>query len=369
MKIGILTLPFNNNYGGYLQAYALMTILKREGHEVELIYRRHNRIPIPLSKKVTISLKNIVKVLIGRKVASIIPNEEKAFRFQGASMMPFLDSNIIPKSKPLYSSKEFNEYVSGRYDAVIVGSDQVWRPEYGPGIRDYFFCGIPDSDLIRLSYAASFGTDKPQFNIDEKKDCGNALSKFRAVSVRENSGLEALKAFGCVFKTTPQVVLDPTLLLDKEDYNHIIKDEKKSPSMGKVFCYVLDTSPVKEDIINGICGQLNKEKYAIADIQNNKVTLPSIESWLSAIRDSDFVITDSFHGMVFSVIFRKDFLVCPNIKRGADRFTSFLQQLGLEDRIVDSVDSINVSPINWENVQHLLSEKKYKSFDFIKKNL
>ena len=364
MKIGILTLPFNNNYGGYLQCYALMIVLKREGHEVELIYRRHNR--IPFSKKIVPSLKNIVKVLIGRKVVSIIPDEEKTFRYQGASMMPFLDNYLAPKSKPLYSTKEFNEYVSGRYDAVIVGSDQVWRPEYGPGIRDYFFYGIPDRELIRLSYAASFGTDKPQFDVYEIKDCGKALSKFRAVSVRESSGLEALKAFGCDFKTIPQVVLDPTLLLDKEDYNNILKDEK-SPSKGKVFCYVLDNNHEKEDIINGICGQLNKEKYVIADIQNNNVTLPSIESWLSAIRDSDFVITDSFHGMVFSVIFQKDFIVCPNIKRGADRFTSFLQQLGLEDRIVDSIDSTNIAPINWGSVLHLLLEKKKTSFDFIKK--
>lgn len=366
MKIGILTLPFNNNYGGYLQCYALMTVLKREGHEVELIYRRHPKAPI--SQKVVPTIKNLIKVLIGQKVVSLIPDEEKSFRYQGASMMPFFDNCISPKSKPLYSSRDFIKYVSGRFDAVIVGSDQVWRPEYGPGIRDYFFYGIPDNALIRLSYAASFGTDKPQFNAEELSDCKKALSKFKAVSVREKSGLEALKAFDCEFNTEPQVVLDPTLLLEQEDYNIIIKDGI-SPSKGKVFCYVLDTNQKKDAIINGICNRLNKNKYAVADIQSSNTSLPSIETWLSAIRDSDFVVTDSFHGMVFSVIFQKEFLVCPNINRGADRFTSFLQQLGLEERIVDSLEKINITPIDWESVKRVLSEKKNTSLDFIKKNL
>lgn len=331
MKIGILTLPFNNNYGGYLQSYALMTVLKREGHEVELIYRRHNR--IPFSKKIVPSLKNIVKVLIGRKVVSIIPNEEKTFRYQGASMMPFLDNNIMPKSKPLYSSKEFNEYVSGRYDAVIVGSDQVWRPEYGPGISDYFFCGIPDENLIRISYAASFGTDEPQFKADDLRVCRKSMRLFKGVSVRESSGIRALARLGFDLACEPQVVLDPTLLLSPDDYSQIIGDIDSS-SRGKVFTYVLDSNEEKESIISQVCDQMGKEKYAIVDIQKANSSLPSIESWLAAIRDADYVITDSFHGMVFSVIFQKEFIVVPNIKRGGSRFTSFLGSIGLEDRII-----------------------------------
>lgn len=365
MKIGILTLPFNNNYGGYLQAYALMTILKREGHEVELIYRRHNRIPIPLSKKITISLKNIVKVLIGRKVASIIPNEEKTFRFQGASMMPFLDNYITPKSKPLYSSLEFNEYVTGRYDVVVVGSDQVWRPEYGPNIRDYFFCGIQDENLIRLSYAASFGTDKPLFTEEDRKACGNALEKFNAISVREESGLELLNNICYRFRSIPQLVLDPTLLLYANDYNLIIP-KGETPSKDKVFCYVLDTDFEKEKIIDLVCEKRHKARYEISDIQQSNAHLPSIELWLAAIRDSDFVVTDSFHGMVFSVIFQKDFIICPNMKRGVDRFTSFLKQLNLEGRIVETIDQLKLTPINWEKVKDVLEEKRKISFEFIK---
>ena len=137
MTIGILTLPFNNNYGGYLQAYALMTVLKNEGHDVELIYRRHNK--PPFTKLIVPTVKNVVKLLLGRKVISVIPDGEKSFRERGVNMMPFFDKYIVPRSRPLYSSKEFAKYVTGRYDAVIVGSDQVWRPDYGSGIGDFFF--------------------------------------------------------------------------------------------------------------------------------------------------------------------------------------------------------------------------------------
>ena len=366
MKIGILTLPFNNNYGGYLQAYALMTVLKEMGHEVELIYRRHNKIPV--RKIIILKIKNIVKVIFGRKDLSVIPNVEKAFRARGISMMPFLDNRITPKSKPLYSTKAFNDYVSGRFDAVIVGSDQVWRPEYGPNIRDYFFCGVPDNNLIRLSYAASFGTDKPLYTEEDIIACGKALAKFKAVSVREESGLKILNEMYSKIKCTPELVLDPTLLLQANNYNSIIP-KGDAPSKDKVFCYVLDTDYEKEKIMKMICDNLHKERYAISDIQKNDTLLPSVESWLSAIRDSDFVITDSFHGMAFSVIFHKEFVVCPNVQRGADRFVSFLNICGIHNRILSNtknIESIIQIPIDWEAVEKNLHIHRYNSSLFLK---
>lgn len=366
MKIGILTLPFNNNYGGYLQAYALMTVLKREGHEVELIYRRHSK--QPAKDKIVPTIKNFVKVLLGRKVVSIIPDEEKTFRARGVNMMPFLDNMITPKSKPLYSSKEFNEYVSGKYDVVIVGSDQVWRPEYGPNIRDYFFCDVEDENLVRLSYAASFGTDNPAFTDAERTDCAKALKKFNGVSVREKSGLELVRRMGY---SEPQLVLDPTFLLTAEDYNTIIP-RKDSPSKGKIFCYVLDTNDENEKLINEICLQTGKQRYSISDIQKGDSVLPSVGEWLMAIRDADMVITDSYHGTVFSVIFHKQFIVIPNFNRGAARFVDFLDNLGLADRIVENVRSATKQikeNIDFKECDRILDTKKTESIVFIKENL
>ena len=369
MKIGILTLPFNNNYGGYLQAYALLSVLKGKGHDVELIYRRHNRISI--RKKIIPALKNIIKMILGRKVVSIFPDEEKCFRAHGASMMRFLDEKITPKSKPLYSSKDFNKYVSGRYDAVIVGSDQVWRPEYGPGIRDFFLCGIFDKDLIRLSYAASFGTDSPLYTKEERKDCGIALSKFNAISVREESGLTLIKGLTTGLKTEPELVLDPTLLLTDCDYADIIKNEI-NPNKGCVFCYVLNLTPSVDTIITEVCANLNLPSFIIGNIQSAEASLPSVEFWLSTIKNANFVITDSYHGMVFSIIMQKPFIVKVNHNRGTDRFVSFLSKLGLEQRIVNSEYDIQNAlnfVIDWNRVGKILEQERQKSLVFLEKNL
>lgn len=336
MKIGILTLPFNNNYGGYLQAYALMTVLKNEGHDVELIYRRHNK--PPFRKLIIPTCKNVVKKLLGRKVLSIIPNPEKEFRARGASMMPFLDKYIVPRSKPLYSSKEFTKYVSGRYDAVIVGSDQVWRPDYGPHIQDFFFADVKDKELTRFSYAASFGNDNPAFTEKEVRVCGEAVKKFKAVSVREDTGLKVFEKFDWKLDTEVRVVLDPTFLLSKDDYNTLLLHTKDN-SKGKLFSYVLNKTSEKNKIVDYLIKEIGVEEYSISNIQSENSFLPSVEEWLIAIRDAVFVVTDSFHGMVFSVIFNKPFIVVPNKQRGYTRFSDFLNGVGLPNRIVEDVNT------------------------------
>lgn len=370
MKIGILTLPFNNNYGGYLQAYALMTVMKNEGYDVELIYRRHNK--LPFTKLIVPTCKNIVKKLLGRKVVSIIPNPEKEFRARGASMMPFFDKYIVPRSKPLFSSKDFTHYVSGRYDAVIVGSDQVWRPDYGPGIGDFFFADVKDEKLIRMSYAASFGSENPVYSDEEIKICKQAVSLFKAVSVREQSGLGIIKSFKWKTNSDPQFVLDPTFLLDKEIYVSLLSGVNESKTKGRLFNYVLDSNTQTRAIISEASRIFKLDVFGVADIQKGNVELPSIEDWLCFIREASFVVTDSFHGMVFSIIFKKDFVVCPNIKRGADRFMSLLNLLGLEERIVTDeqrVQSCVKTPINWAEVEEVLRVEQNRSLNFIKENL
>lgn len=370
MRIGILTLPFNNNYGGYLQAYALMTVLKNEGHDVELIYRRHNK--LPFTKLIVPICKNVVKKLLGRKVVSIIPNSEKEFRSRGASMMPFFDKYIVPRSKPLYSSKKFTKYVTGRYEAVIVGSDQVWRPDYGPGIGDFFFAGIKDEKLRRLSYAASFGSDNPIYSDEEIQICKQAISLFKAVSVREQSGLDIIKSFNWKPISEPQFVLDPTFLLAKEVYESILSGYNEPKTKGKLFNYVLDANPQTKGIISEASSFMKIDVFGVTDIQTGIVNLPSIEDWLCFIRDASFVVTDSFHGMVFSIIFKKEFVVCPNFKRGAGRFTSLLNLLGLQKRIVTDEKQVQAcieSPINWAGVEDVLRVERFNSLNYIKESL
>ena len=287
-------------------------------------------------------------------------------------MMPFFDKYIVPRSKPLFSSKAFTKYVSGRYDAVIVGSDQVWRPDYGPHIQDFFFADIKDEKLIRMSYAASFGNENPAYSDEEIVSCKKAVTLFKAVSVREQSGLGIIKSFDWKTISEPQFVLDPTFLLDIEVYESLLSGYKEPKTKGKLFNYVLDTNTQTSAIISE-SSRINKlDVFGVVDIQKGSVYLPSIEDWLCFIRDASFVVTDSFHGMVFSILFKKDFIVCPNIQRGTDRFISLLGLFGLQERIVadeQQVESCVKTPINWAKIEEVLRVERSKSLNYIRENL
>ncbi len=112
MKIGMLTLPFNNNYGGYLQAYALMTVLKGMGHDVELIYRKHNY--RPLSLRIKYFIKTWVKCLLGQKHELFIMDQEKELRYKGQALMTFVDKYIAPKTIPLFSTAQLRKECKGK---------------------------------------------------------------------------------------------------------------------------------------------------------------------------------------------------------------------------------------------------------------
>lgn len=366
MKIGILTLPFNNNYGGYLQAYALMTVLKQEGHEVELVYRQHNKVKYPLSYYI----KTMIKMILGRPHGPLNPTPDNWLRLKGKNLMPFVDKYITPSTKPLYSSNELKEAVSnGNYDVIVCGSDQLWRPDYVPNIED-FFCSFVKGDKPKLiSYAASFGTDKPIYSDVQKKICGDAVSRFKAVSVREQSGIKVIKSFDWHTANDPLVVLDPTMLLPKEHYLSLLPNID-SPSKGKAFCYVLDNSEEVKNKTSEIISRLGKETYEIADIQKPGAELPSIETWLSAIRDADFVITDSFHGTVFSIIFNKPFIVFTNKKRGAERFETLLAHFNLSNREFNNdLSNTNIYDIKWNNVNDKLTSSRCESIIYLKNNV
>jgi len=370
MRIGLLTLPFNNNYGGFLQAYALMTVLKQMGHDVELIYRRANKPAV--KQRVIYSLKTIVKILLRMPHGALIMNNERDLKIQGRNMISFVEKYITPRTKPLYSSKQMKKECEGRYDIVVVGSDQVWRPIYVSQIEDFFFEFITDPHVKKISYAASFGTANPEYTDVEIQRCKKLIADFAAVSVREKSGLDTIKNFGWKTQIPPQVVLDPTFLLSKESYDDIVSNKKSLVPKKRICCYILDDSSIVDDIIRKIESSLNLPSFNIVDDKKDNNSKPSIEDWLDNIKNSRFVMTDSFHGMVFSIIFNTPFAVFINRSRGADRFDSLLSQLGLEDRIcanVEDVEHVMSTPIIWDKVNQKLSSLKEFSKTFLENSI
>lgn len=368
MKIGLLTLPFNNNYGGYLQAYALMTVLKRMGHDVELIYRRPNR--NPFFRRLIYPLKTLVKIILRRPHGSFIMDQESDLRRSGKLLMPFVDKYISPRTKPYYTTTDMEKSCMGKYDVVIVGSDQVWRPLYVPNINDFFLEFIKDNRVKKIAYAASFGTSTPEYSREQKNECGKLISDFFSVSVREKSGIDIIKDFNWNVNCSPQLVLDPTFLLDKEDYLKHFQVKR----LNQLFCYILDKNEKTRDLISKTEKILHISSFDIMEGINNRklVYQPSIETWLSNIYNSKFILTDSFHGMVFCIIFNKPFAVCVNHDRGADRFLSLLSLLNLETRMIKDVTDINnvlVEPICWSSVNKSLAQLKNASLEFLNNSL
>lgn len=367
VKIGILTYPLNNNYGCYLQSYALLHFLQEKGYEVEYIYRRHDK---PSWKTyIRYALKTLAKNIRKGEWDSFILNYEWNYMLKkGKDLYPFFEHYIVPHTQPLYTTSQLKKQCLN-YDIIIVGSDQVWRAEILSNVEDYFLIFLKNKSIKRIAYAASFGKDNPGFSESQKISCGIAISNFYAVSVREDSGLNIIKKYHW---TCPpcEVVLDPTLLLNKEEYLDLLR-EKSYPSI--IFGYLLDHSNEKTSIMDKVSQLLHTEAFDIIQgTISEDFVYPPIEKWLGYLSNAKFVVTDSFHGMVFSILFNKPFVVIVNHERGAVRFLSFLKFLKLEDRIVDNASDITKvieTDINWEEVNAELNKKKRASIDFLLRSI
>lgn len=344
MKIGILTQPPHINYGGVIQNWALQQVLKRMGHEPILINRAYGT---PYSTFCSIQIRASISAFIHRyflgNTRHFIRNPFKkgfTFFYPLCCDKKFVNQKI-KKTKQLFSDKDLLQYVNKEdLDAYIVGSDQVWREEYSPSILNYFLSFLSgDSTSLRIAYAASFGKSAKYISKDKMPRCRELLHRFDAVSVREYEGLEILKRDFDYHKGVK--VLDPTLLLSADDYRRQISDKD---FLGKtrphVAAYILDESEDKSAILAEVASQLELPvKTFSGEFRGEKML--SVSQWLAEFEGANFVVTDSFHGCVFSIIFHKPFVAIANKDRGIDRFVSLLRDAGLEDRLVYSSDDFN----------------------------
>lgn len=376
MRIGILTLPLHTNYGGILQAYALQTTLERMGHEV-VVFDTPNKnflpplwkLPLSFSKRIVLKfLGKTNRVFIERynnKVRSVITQH----------IQPFVDTYIHRKV-----IRSFKDLKQEDYDAIIVGSDQVWRIIYfqnswlGQQIENAYLDFAKKWNTKRIAYAASFGTDNWEYDEEQTKKCKKLLRKFDAVSTREVDGVKLCKA---KFEVDALHVLDPTMLLNTENYISLFMKDNTPKSKGTLLYYVLDDKEEINILINNIAA----EKHLVPFAVNNPFEYdeskplkqrvkPSVETWLRGFYDAKFVITDSFHACVFSILFKKQFLVVGNSKRGLARFRSLLKLFGLENRMVSLKDEVYKIPdIDYDVVYKRFSVLKQKSYEFLFENL
>lgn len=323
----LITLPGYYNYGNMVQRFALQKFLRKNGYKF-VSYAKD----LPLNKE-----------------------DEHRLKYT----YDFVNRTIW--------RKQFDE--RDRFKTYIVGSDQVWRKWGFDDIFDelgYFFLDFTKGQKTnRIAYAASIGQDslKEADYTDEFIPFAGELARdFDHVSMRELSGVELVKKEWSVNATH---VLDPTMLLEATDYNELIDNapyELKKP--GELFTYCILTNDEKRKMIASISREVGIKEFGIYLEEND--ALRPVEEWLRNIRDAKLMVTDSFHGMVFCIIFNTPFVVLESGTGGAARITTLLGKLGLEDRFIVSgkVSTFKVAdltPIDWSVVNVKLGKLRAES--------
>lgn len=374
MKIAIITLPLIANYGGILQNYALQTVLKRMGHTVETI-----TLPWELQqpwwrKPLAYSKRSVDKYVLRRRKMPVFYEQwyNRTLPILVHDMWNFVEEHIHTRRV-----ENFADISEGEYDAFVVGSDQIWRPMYSyrPITNAYLDFAKDWKNTKRVAYAASFGTDQWEYSELQTRQCTALAALFDGISVREGAAVRLCREH---LHCEAVHVLDPTMLLAAEDYVALLKDKKLEAPRGELLTYVLDETPEKARIIEKVA---NHFQYAIyransrfedwtAPLTERKQ--PPVEQWLKDFQDAKFVITDSFHATVFSILFGKPFIVIGNKERGLSRIDSLLKLFGLEGHVVSSLTGLDVSRdygLDTECVQKVLQVRRQTAMEFLRASL
>lgn len=382
MKIGIITLPFDFNYGGILQAYALQKVLKDEGHDPVFLNKVYGvrcdlsrycyRHLIGVLRQYFIIYPRLMYLKYIRRQKFIVVNgrrkEERETKIVQQHTDAFIDAHMRKIDvRNFYSLKERD------FDALIVGSDQIWRPTSAIDIDSAYFSFARNWHVRRIAYAVSFGVDRWVYSLRDTKTCRRLAGLFDAVSVREDSGVGLCREHLGVDAVH---VLDPTLLLDRMDYEDLVAKSGVPQPDGDILVYILDESPEKEALIGRISEKSNYRPFKVnSRAENMSAPLqeriqPPVECWLAGFMQAKMVITDSFHACVFSIIFNKPFIAIGNRRRGLSRFKSLFKLFGLEDRLILDPERYDAIPSSLpENVKEILAGLKSRSRNYLIQNL
>ena len=359
MKIGILTFHRAHNYGAVLQAYALEKYLESKGNVVEVV---------DYLSKVN-SASNLIWFFKRRNIFALLIN--LLFKFYRIYKRFKKFNSFINKTLNLSSTiMDINQFYKLDYDVYIVGSDQVWNDEITKGFDPIYFGAFDTKNKsLKITYAVSMG-EKNTLSKNEITYIKNNLSNFNSISVRENMMLELLSPY---FNNTITKVLDPTLIVNKELFNSLLCKPKAKRNY--VLVYQVAYSRYIDRFAKKIADQLyaniifveSNVRYYIPRMKHIEAASP--EEFLGLIKYASCIITTSFHGIAFSIIFEKPFYLF-GFKTHSNRPVSLLNQLNLNERIIKGNDNnVFFTKIDYSCVNDLLNEQKQISEEFLSKSL
>ena len=366
LKVLILTMPLGENIGGLFQAAALQQMFRQLGCDVVTINVKNHEFSF------VERCKNLINRSLSRVSETLPTKKDKQIYFE--NLYEFKLKNISLTNVCCDQVDVFMFMQKYQPNLLVVGSDQVWRPGAALDLNTMFLDGPWNGTVRKIAYAASFGVSNPQYTDSEISIIRHCLKDFFAISVRERSGIKWLEK-NC--KIEARLVLDPVFFLDIE---HKFSAQESTHNNNKyIATYFLDKNPQINHITEEISSCLGlpsipispeKKIYDCHGVELERFKYPKMDRWLIGIRDSSFVLTDSFHGAVFAIIFNRPFLVIGNHYRGLSRIYSLLQVFQLTDRIVFDacqVESVVASDIDWDLVNRIVEDERAASMHFLNK--
>lgn len=369
MQLGLITIYQVPNYGSVLQTYATQKVLELMGHRCIIInYRYPNEWHYSRGAKRPIFLRELIKKLglksHHRKELALNNFKKKQLNFS-----------------PLYSSfSELQKEIWNKYDAIIVGSDQVWNPRFLKGDRTFLLSFVPDN-IRKLSIASSFAQKElPSEFISTYREC---LSRLDAISVREQNGVNIINTQLSIAKDV-FICLDPTLLLKKDEWKMFIPRsgfKKKRPYiLVYMLKYAFDPLPYFWDVVRYYQKKMNCDVFVLAgySIQVSRtignmvdMTDATVPEFIDLFDNADLVITSSFHGTAFAINFSIPLLSIVPDNDGDDRQSSFLNEIGAKNCItIKGTEFTSLNPYYDVNaVESKLQNMRNESLDWIKKSI
>lgn len=347
MKIALITYHYSCNNGAVMQTYALCRYLKENGHEVSLIDIRQDE-----SEKQPLLVKIVKFFIFGYRIRKIVK------KYYPTLTNRYLTIDELKKDPP-------------KADCYIVGSDQVWNPAISKEQMLAYFLDFGGDDVKRVSYASSFGVSEwPLKDPEIIKKVQSLLARFNHIAVRENQGREICKN---TFGLDAQVVLDPTFL--NYDYKEFNEEVKLSNDF---VCYKLNRTEDFWQYVKNV-GDIIGSKPLLLNYNYPKGGFvycfpPSLRTWMRKLAGAKFILTDSFHGIAFSIINRKQFVVILNDDGKNSRLIDLMNAMGLQERVFNKVEDMLenrswLKPIDYSVLEPVIRKQIEQSRAYLKEAL
>ncbi|MFD1334541.1 polysaccharide pyruvyl transferase family protein [Oceanobacillus iheyensis] len=372
-KVAILTLNGYFNYGNRLQNYALQEVIKDMGFEVETVVNNTN---LRNQGKSKIEGRDIIKKLREKSLIDLsrglyIKFENYLYKDkvnqQRTRIFKDFSLSYIAETDYSISIDNIPSDLSDRYDIFVTGSDQVWNPNFRKGSSiDFLTFASPEK---RISYAASFGISTiPQEYVEDYRLW---LSEIAHLSVREDAGAKIIKG---LTGRKAEVVLDPTMMLTKEQWLAISRVPSNKPIKRYLLTYFLGGIPKERvNLMKSIAKKNDLEIINLAQVEDRIPYLSGPSEFIDYIYSASVFCTDSFHGAVFSILLDTPFIVFNREGQSSSmnsRIDTLLKTFKLESRLADNIkDNNQIFNIDYSHTIPILESERKKSFNYLEKAL